>query len=264
MCTVTFIARQKGYCLGMNRDEKLMRKKGLPPKLRVLDGVKVLCPSEPGGGTWIALNDSGTCLALINWYSVTKRVERNSISRGEVVKTVSAADSPDVVHSRLEDLPLKRINPFRLIGIFPASDEVAEWRWDLQRLTRMKHVWHTQQWASSGFDEPTAQRERGKTYQSALHQASAGRLDWLRRLHRSHGPEAGPFSTCMHRADAATVSYTEVTVSPRSAMMHYHAGTPCQRSSVTQEHLCLKLRQSQNGISPTCLFSRPPSRSRRP
>ena len=32
MCTVTFIARQKGYCLGMNRDEKLTRPTGLPPK----------------------------------------------------------------------------------------------------------------------------------------------------------------------------------------------------------------------------------------
>src|SRR5689334_4291843 len=32
MCTVTFIARQRGYCLGMNRDEKLARPIGLPPE----------------------------------------------------------------------------------------------------------------------------------------------------------------------------------------------------------------------------------------
>jgi hypothetical protein len=32
----------------------------------------------------------------------------------------------------------------------------------------------------------------------------------------------------MHRTDAATVSYTEVTVSSPQASMRYHAGAPCQ------------------------------------
>jgi len=38
-----------------------------------------------------------------------------------------------------------------------------------------------------------------------------------------------PFSTCMHRADASTVSYTEISFSPREAVMRYHAGAPCQK-----------------------------------
>jgi hypothetical protein len=33
----------------------------------------------------------------------------------------------------------------------------------------------------------------------------------------------------MHRADAATVSFTEIAVSSRGAVMRYHAGAPCQR-----------------------------------
>src|SRR5690349_4456447 len=56
MCTVTFIARKHGYALGMNRDEKLTRPKGRLPKVRRLNGIKVLCPSESNGGTWIAMN----------------------------------------------------------------------------------------------------------------------------------------------------------------------------------------------------------------
>src|SRR5262245_60121124 len=158
MCTVTFIARRQGYCLGMNRDEKLTRPAGLPPQKKNVNGRVVLCPSEPGGGTWIALNDSGASLALINWYSVTKRVERNTISRGEVVNAVGAADSAKFVNARLRELPLKYINPFRLIGVFPSSGDVVEWRWNLQRLVQKKPRWRTQQWISSGFDEPTAQR----------------------------------------------------------------------------------------------------------
>ena len=227
MCTVTFIARKRGYCLGMNRDEKLTRPTGLPPKKRNVNGCAVLCPSEPGGGTWITLNESGTCFALINWYSIAQRVDRNPVSRGEVVNSVSAVVLPDLADAVLAKLPLNEINPFRLIGIFPAYGEITEWCWDLKQLVRKNHQWKTQQWISSGFDEPTAQRIRSRTFQQAQRQKSAGSVDWLRRLHRSHSPQTGPFSTCMHRADAATVSYAEVIVSQHEASMSYHASAPC-------------------------------------
>ncbi len=228
MCTVTFIARQRGYCLGMNRDEKLTRPTGLPPKKKKVNGHAVISPSEPGGGTWIAVNDHGATLALINWYSITTRVGGKAVSRGDVVNSVSTASSPAFTDTALHGVPLNRINPFRLVGVFPATGEIVEWRWNLKQLVRKNHRWKTRQWISSGFDEPAAQRVRGRTFRQAQKQKSAGSLDWLRRLHRSHAPETGPFSTCMHRADAATVSYTEISVSPREAVMRYHAGAPCQ------------------------------------
>lgn len=243
MCTVTFIARQKGYCLGMNRDEKLTRPTGLLPKKKKVNGRAVISPSEPGGGTWIAVNDNGVTLALINWYSITARVGGKAVSRGEVVNSVSAAISPDVADAALDELPLNRINPFRLIGVYPATEEIAEWRWNLKQLVRKNHRWKSQQWISSGFDEATAQSVRGKTFQRAERQHSAGSLDWLRRLHRSHSPQAGPFSTCMHRADAATVSYTEVTVSSRRATMRYHTGAPCQGAACAVLRLRLGNRE---------------------
>jgi hypothetical protein len=228
MCTVTFIARQRGYCLGMNRDEKLTRPTGLPSKKKRVNGRAVISPSEPGGGTWIAVNDHGATLALINWYSISARVNGHAVSRGEVVNSVSATMSPDFAETALRELPLNRINPFRLIGVFPATSEIVEWRWDLKQLVRKSLHWHTQQWISSGFDEPTAQRVRGRTFRLARQQTSAGSLNWLRRLHRSHSPHSGPFSTCMHRTDAATVSYTEVSTTARKATMRYYAGAPCQ------------------------------------
>jgi hypothetical protein len=204
----------------------------------------VLCPSEPGGGTWIALNDAGACLALINWYSVAARIVRGAISRGEVVKTVSGAGSPGSADAALRKLPLGHINPFRLIGVFLETQEVVEWRWNLKTLTVKKHPWKTQQWISSGYDEPVAQQVRGKTFKQALHQRSTGRLDWLRRLHHSHSPETGPFSTCMHRKDAATVSYTETAVSPQNAVMRHHAGSLCQEATWSIQHI--HLRQDQH------------------
>ena len=227
MCTVSLIARKHGYALVMNRDEKRARVVGLTPKLRVVAGRKIICPSEPGGGTWIALNDAGITFALINWYVITARVKANPVSRGEVVNAVSAAISPLAASAVLGKLPLRRMNAFRLIGIFPATQEIFQWQWNLKNLIRKKHPWAAQQWISSGFDEPTAQRIRSETFRRALRQKSAGSLDWLRRLHRSHAPQAGPFATCMHRADAATVSYTEVTAASGAGLMRHINTAPC-------------------------------------
>lgn len=239
MCTVTLIARRNGHTLGMNRDEKLTRAAGLPPRLTHLNGRTILAPSEPGGGTWIGVNDTGATLALVNWYSITARVAGPATSRGEVVKLALPFDSPALVEATLKELPLAGVNPFRLIGVYPTYKTVVEWRWNLQHLERRGHLWRTNTWISSGFDEPGVQQTRGKIFGKALRQASAGRTDWLRRLHRSHGTERGPYSTCMHREDAETVSYTEVTVSCRRAKMRYTPGTPC--CTVSMPSICLNL-----------------------
>src|SRR5262245_53431580 len=158
MCTVTFIARKGGYCLGMNRDEKLSRATGLQPKRKEGNGRVVVCPSEPGGGTWIALNNAGVSFALINWYSVPASIESNATSRGRIVTAVCSLDTRESVAAAFDELPLETTNPFRLVGVFPATCEIAEWRWDLKRLACTLHPWKARQWISSGFDEPVAQR----------------------------------------------------------------------------------------------------------
>jgi hypothetical protein len=243
MCTVTFSPRPRGYALAMNRDESRRRAPGLPPSETTRHGRRILSPSEPGGGTWIAVNDTGVTFALINWYAVPAPENSKPVSRGRVVNAVSPATLPVPAQSRLGQLPLKQIKPFRLIGIFPAAREIIEWRWDGRQLVARPARWKLQQWISSGLDEPTAQRLRGSTFRRALPQKSAGTLDWLRRLHRSHGPLAGPFSTCMHRADAATVSYTEVAVAPGRVTLRYHAGAPCDD---TQPRVVARLGRPKN------------------
>ncbi|MEW6303391.1 MAG: hypothetical protein AB1705_07975, partial [Verrucomicrobiota bacterium] len=62
---------------------------------------------------------------------------------------------------------------------------------------------------------------------AACRETPSGTLGWLRGLHRSHEPARGPYCFCMHRADAATVSYTEVTVSRTMGTMRYWPGAPC-------------------------------------
>ena len=211
----------------MNRDEKLTRVRALPPARQELQGHAALFPSEPGGGTWIGTNDAGVSFALINWYSVPAQVSGHAISRGLVVRSALACQVEAKVDDGLRAVSLDRTNPFRLLGFFPKEKHVIEWRWNLSRLERVEHGWETNIWISSGFDEPGAERSRRKTFQSSLRNQPVQNLNWLRSLHASHAPTPGPYSVCMHRRDAATVSYTEIAVSDAVAHMTYWDGSPC-------------------------------------
>jgi len=235
MCTVSFVPNRNGFYLAMNRDEKRSRATALAPAIVELDGHRAILPREPDGASWISLNDAGTCLALINWHRVERKPFERIASRGEIVRELGAKPSSDAIGNGLTNLPLRTIRPFRLIAVVPREKSVTEWRWNLEGLSGRKLPWDSQHWFSSGFDELQAEVERRRVCARAQGRPAARTLDWLRQLHRSHEPKRGPFSICMHRPDAATVSYTEVSVTGKSAVMRYADGSPCStKSSVTK------------------------------
>ncbi|MGE5212385.1 MAG: NRDE family protein [Nitrospirota bacterium] len=260
MCTVSFVPGSGGFYLAMNRDEKRDRFAALPPDVIELESHRAIFPREPTGGTWISANDSGVCLALINWHRIERQPKAEPLSRGLVVEELAGKSTASEIAASLKKLPVRKLRPFRLIAIVPAENRVIEWRWDLRRLAIRNHEWLRQHWFSSGFDEDGAERVRAKVCASFVagggdpgrHDTSrrSGRagvnaagysLQWLRRLHGSHAPKRGAFSICMHRHDAATVSYTEVAVSPRSVVMRYKDGPLCSRRA-TMSKTCKLLR----------------------
>jgi hypothetical protein len=236
MCTVSFLPKSRGFYLAMNRDEKRDRFAGLAPSIVETESHRAVFPREPTGGTWISVNDVGVCLALINWHRIERKPKNDTLSRGLVVKELAAQSTADEVAASLKRLPLRNLRPFRLIVISKDDRRVTEWRWNLQRLTRRDHDWQRQHWFSSGFDEHRAEVERAKICASGGVNTTGHSLKRLRQLHCSHAPKRGPFSICMHRADAATVSYTEVSVTENSASMRYASGPPCMaRFMVTKK-----------------------------
>jgi transport and Golgi organization protein 2 len=233
MCTVSFLPSPQGFYLAMNRDEKRDRFSALLPEIVEFEGHRVLFPREPTGGTWISANDAGVCLALINWHRIKREPNNGVRSRGEVIRKLVGISTSHEISTAVRKLPLRKLRPFRLIAIVSAENRVIEWRWNLNRLSVRKHSWESRHWFSSSFDEETAAAERTRVCAAQLDESAKRDVKWLRRLHRSHEPERGPFSICMHRPTNATVSYTEVAVSGRSVVMCYKDGPPCSRRSTT-------------------------------
>lgn len=239
MCTISFLPHTNGFYLAMNRDEKVDRCAALSPKIVDLESRRAVFPSEPSGGTWISANEAGVCLALINWHRVRRQPKNDVVSRGELVRLLASKTSSDAIADGMANLPLRKLRPFRLIAIVPSEKLVREWRWNLQSLGVRDHEWESQHWFSSGFDESRAELERKRVCEAARGGGSKTNLAWLRRLHRSHAPRRGPFSICMHRADARTVSYTEVAVSKTRAAMRYKPGPCCSNGLVATKSISL-------------------------
>jgi hypothetical protein len=239
MCTVSFLPNARGFYLAMNRDEKLDRFTALAPAISELGSRRAVFPREPTGGTWISANDAGVCLALINWHRVAREPKHDVVSRGEIVRVLAGRSSAEEIANDVVKLPLRKLRPFRLITIVPSERLAAEWRWNLESLTMRNHEWQRQHWFSSGFDERRAELERQRVCDAAHDQQSMRSLEWLRQLHCSHAPARGPFSICMHRPDAATVSYTEIAVSSRRATMRYKPGPCCSNGATVMKRISL-------------------------
>ncbi len=126
---------------------------------------------------------------------------------------------------------MEGVFPFRLLGIFPTERKVLEWSWDGRRIEHLEWPWTRKHWFSSSLSDKSAAAERGRICEMAARDKAVESTSWLRRLHRSHDPVPGPFSICVHRRDAATVSYTEVECSRLSISVSYLSGNPCLKEN---------------------------------
>ncbi len=227
MCTLSFVPKTRGYYLAMNRDERFSRGRATAPELVDLGGAQAIFPRDTAGGTWIAATDQGTSWALQNWH--VPCAYGKTVSRGLVIPRVAASPSTESVERKLSPTELAGMLPFRLIGFFPGSREIHEWRWDGSGVRRLTFEWRAQQWYSSGLSDEKAEAARSAVFHAARRRRSAGSIAWIRRLHRSHLP-AGPFSVCVHGEVAGTLSYTEIVVTGKQVSMRYVDGPPCEAS----------------------------------
>jgi hypothetical protein len=230
MCTLSVVTRDKGYLLGMNRDEKIARGAGAPPGTRELGDTRVIYPSDGSGGTWIGVNERVIALALLNWNDVVPPAAdaQKTRSRGLMIPALISSRSLPELRAAMDVMELEGMLPFRLVGVFPSERQIGEWGWNSSQTEFLPHGWESRHWFSSSLSDKEAERLRGATCGDAWNQPDAGSALWLRRLHASHAETPGPFSLCVHRSDVRTLSYTEIESTPTNIRMEHFVGSPCE------------------------------------
>jgi hypothetical protein len=225
MCTVTFIPREHGFILGMNRDERRERGRlSLPPAVE----ENAIFPRDGDGGTWIGVNASGIAFAILNRNGTKFPKTR---SRGDVIPRLLASGNLSSASERLATSDLTGTLSFTLLILSAREQQVSEHVWDGKMLAAMHHVWAPRHWFSSGLSDQKATEHRSELVAAAATEGDHASLEWMRRLHRAHGNAPGPFSICVHRPEVGSVSYTEITAEPERITMAYCVGPPCQNAS---------------------------------
>jgi hypothetical protein len=239
MCTVAFIPGPGGgYLLGHNRDELRSRARGLSPERHDRSGTAFLAPRDPdGGGTWIGVNETGLTLCLLNAAErAPSRLPPEPRSRGLVLWDLLDLGDGAAVGSRLEVTRalLCEVRAFHLVAVEPAADDreatSTHWTWNGERLTRESRRGPTM-YVSSSYDQEAVERERGAAWKNLLREHPAPDATALSRWLASTGDTPGPFSVCMSRSNAMTVSRTLVRVGGGEIEMRYLDGPPCEPSS---------------------------------
>jgi uncharacterized protein with NRDE domain len=215
-----------GFWVFFNRDERLTRLPATPPTGARLGGIRYLAPADGDhGGTWIGVNHRGMAAALLNRYDDSPvDPPAAPISRGLLLRQHLDSGSGDELVTRLRSTDLGPYQPFTIVTFDPerlvrivdwTGRDLTETQTDQPGLIR----------TSSGADQATADRLRRATFDSVVgNHPSAARLA---EFHRSHQPDRGPFSVCMHRAEAATQSLTVIRVTRSTVTIRYHGGPPC-------------------------------------
>ena len=225
MCTVSWIRHDEGYQLLCNRDEKLTRKPALAPRLAVRNGTQFVAPEDGDfGGTWIGTNEFGVSACLLNGTTLTGSENPAAVlgrSRGLMLLELIPLPSIAAMRNQLEVTNLSAFAPFTFAALEPGHPAaVVEWDGSTKSLVFIEADRYML--TSSSFDSEAVRRSREEQYRDA------DDSDALFAFHRSHMPERSAYSTCMHRADAKTVSFSWIQVSREETSFFYTPGAPCE------------------------------------
>lgn len=229
MCTVSWAATGAGYELLCNRDERRTRLPAHAPTARTSRGVRFIAPTDAeAGGTWIAVNEYGLTLCLLNRYSEgDARAAGEFKSRGLLLPGLMSLRDPAEVMRALALAGLAQFRPFTLLALTPGAPPAAS-GWTGSRLLAADEDGDSlMPLTSSSFDSTEVVRARTELFRRVAAGPANPPSEMLTRFHHSHDPAPGPLSVCMHRPDATTVSFSRVKVSSGSVEFHYQPGPPC-------------------------------------
>ena len=208
MCTLTYRLNNHGYEVFFNRDEQRSRSLAIPPQFSQKHNA--IYPIDPdGNGTWIAVNQQGLSLALLNNYQAPLSKQRDMTSRGQLILKLLQAEGDPLVHLQAMDLSIYQ--PFQLC-IFPKNvsimkDDVYCLHWDGSSLVPVAMVLPV---TSSSVDFSEVSQKRKQLF----HQLTCGQHPTSSQLKQFHfsTESLNKYSVNMQRPDAHTVSISHISV----------------------------------------------------
>ena len=239
MCTLTWTRARgeatgpEGYRLWFNRDELRSRGPEVPPRVEETpSGLRYVAPADSdAGGTWIAANELGITVALLNGYRSSRGEPRDQwTSRGHLVRELAGIRSLTDAWRRLTP---KRLRPFRplVLAILTPDRAALIARWDGQDVSLDPRGQRQLPVTSSSYEQSEVQVRRRALFAEMVRidpgsgePVEASELEAFQRWTPEGGADA--FSPSMSRVDSATRSQCRVEVTPSDVTFAYTPGPP--------------------------------------
>ncbi len=226
MCTMTWFVKPDGYELFFNRDERLSRSHAELPAQHEQNGVAYISPTDAdAGGTWIAVNQFGVTVCLLNHYQFEQiETYKDWTSRGEIVRQFATVESPVLAEQQFRRLNLEDYRAFRMF-IIDRTGRNRLFVWDGHSPRVERNVMTPK--SSSSVDARHVKALRKQLFADMDLANSVDAKHYL-KYHASHQPSRSRDSVCMHREDAKTVSLSHVFVANDKIEFAYADGSPCE------------------------------------
>ncbi len=224
MCTVSWFTTPTGYELFFNRDESRKRTEALPPE-PFSGSCQFLSPTDKqGGGSWMAVNQFGITVCLLNLYSEIDLLESDHfVSRGKVIRDIADVASLDEVYERISLFNLSEFRTFRVFAIDVTGKNILL-SWNGKELLVENDTVAPK--SSSSLDTVVVRDGRKAMFREAGLQDSVDRNAFF-DYQRGHEPNKD-YSVCVHREFTKTVSMSHIVVDNELVRFDYFAGSPCE------------------------------------
>lgn len=222
MCTLTWKPLEDGYALFFNRDEQRARAAPRPPGIYVREGVRFIAPIDPlGGGTWLAVNEYGVTVALLNHYPPARPPGVPVMSRGSLVLAAAAAGSAAEAVDRMLAAKSGACAPFRWVAVDAMHTRLV--LWDGMRVTHRSLDPGGEMLTSSSSRTVTVEAARHASLQSRLGSVRDAGVREIEQFHRHRDVDDPALGVCMSREDACTQSFSYVRIKSGEAVLAYEA-----------------------------------------
>ena len=229
MCTVTWLQAGDTYEVFCNRDEQRFRSPAYHPRKGRLNHMTYIAPIDSqAGGSWVGVNERGLTLCLLNHYPTAEiPLPGKPTSRGLLLLSLLEHTSQSQVKNQLRYTHLKDYPPFILLVMEPRQRPLS-CTWDGREFVALVLDQHQLPLSTSSFDRENVIKQRRACFKTYLSSYNPLDRQALLAFHKSHVPEAGAYSVCMHRDEAETVSFSHVIVCPQDIHFYHTPQSPCQ------------------------------------
>ncbi len=247
MCTVTIVPTfdradaPSGIRVLCNRDESRVRPAALPPVEKTFGQQLAVMPIDRvSGGTWIAVNDAGLTITLLNGNPRDMRdvTFTGKTSRGVIIPSLLHAGCLAEAGEAVRAIDASKYPPFRLVvaDTIDCLDAAGD---DHDLAVRIQPITGPLMFTSSGLGDALVAAPRHALFDGWF---GDDRRRWEPRqddLHRHRWDDRPELSVNMSREDAATVSLTVVEVTAQRVSLTYHPDGP---GAITEQNAtCLQL-----------------------